>query len=54
MHHNSLFPLPLDLADPDYYNPLKQPDEYDDDGMHIFNIALNNNHNNNNTQQIQE
>lgn len=33
MHHNSLFPLPLDLMDPDYYNPLKQPDEYDDDGM---------------------
>jgi len=25
MHHDSLFPLPLDLMDPDYYNPLKNP-----------------------------
>lgn len=40
MHHNSLFPLPLDLMDPDYYNPLKQPDEYDEDGMLIINIFI--------------
>eukprot|EP00484_Ammonia_sp_Unknown_P023970 CAMPEP_0197039924 /NCGR_PEP_ID=MMETSP1384-20130603/16692_1 /TAXON_ID=29189 /ORGANISM="Ammonia sp." /LENGTH=532 /DNA_ID=CAMNT_0042470599 /DNA_START=56 /DNA_END=1654 /DNA_ORIENTATION=+ len=31
MHHDSLFPLPLDLMDPDYYNPLKRADPNNDD-----------------------
>ena len=35
LHHDSLFPIPLDLMDPDYYNPLKHPssDSLSDQGM---------------------
>jgi len=30
LHHDSLFPIPLDLMDPDYFNPLKEPIDFDD------------------------
>ena len=34
IHHDSLFPIPLDLMDPDYYNPLKHQSSDSDDGTY--------------------
>lgn len=33
LHHDSIFALPLDLMDPDYFCPLKERPEYDDLGV---------------------